>query len=153
MKALLDLIPLVAFFVFAKQAGIIEGAMALLVSTVVVHGIHFFMQRKLDKQQWVVLVLTVLFCGATILLHDDIYIKWKSPIINTLFAVVLVGSVMAKRPLLRMAMKDYVDLSMRGFNWLTLAWALYFLAMAVLHYLFAFEFPGPNDSHWIDFKT
>ena len=83
MTALLDLLPLIAFFIASKKFGLLAGAAAVLAATLAVYGIHLVRQKwRLTKQQWVVLVLTILFCGATILLRDDLYLRWKTPIIN-----------------------------------------------------------------------
>lgn len=151
MKALLDFIPLIAFFYVAKTHGILAGAGAILVATVAVAVIHLISQRgRLDKQQAITLILTVLFCGLTLLFHDDIYLKWKSTVINGIFAIALLISVFIGKPLLQMAMKNIFTLTKSGWNKLTLAWTGYFILMAALQYYFAFYTSEPT---WINFKT
>ncbi len=151
MKALLDFIPLIAFFIVARTQGILAAAGALLIATVVVYAIHFIRQKgKFEKQQWVVLVLTILFCGGSLLLRDDIYLRWKSPIINGIFALTLLISVAINKPLMQMAMKEVFSLSLSGWKKLTVVWALFFMLMGILHYITAFTM---SDEAWINFKT
>ncbi len=151
MKALLDFIPLIAFFIAARTNGILAAAGALLIATIIIYAIHFVRQKgKFDKQQWVVLLLTIVFCGGTLLLRDDIYLRWKSPIINGVFALTLLVSVALNKPLMRLAMKDVFALSMGGWKKLTVAWALFFAMMGILHYITAFTM---SDEAWINFKT
>ncbi|KRG32899.1 septation protein IspZ [Psychrobacter sp. P11G3] len=151
MKALLDFIPLIAFFIAARYNGILAAAGALLVATIIVYAIHFIRQKgKFDKQQWVVLLLTILFCGGTLLLRDDIYLRWKSPIINGIFALTLFVSAAINKPLMQLAMKEVFTLTLSGWKKLTVAWALFFALMAVLHYITAFTM---SDEAWINFKT
>ena len=151
MKALLDFIPLIAFFIAARYSGILAGAGALLIATIIVYAIHFIRQKgTFDKQQWVVLLLTILFCGGTLLLRDDIYLRWKSPIINGIFALTLLVSAAINKPLMQLAMKDVFLLTMSGWKKLTLAWALFFAFMGILHYITAFTM---SDEAWINFKT
>lgn len=151
MKALLDFIPLIAFFIAARNYGILEAAGALLVATLVVYVIHLIRQKgKLDKQQWIILLITIVFCGGTLLLRDDIYLRWKSPIINGIFALTLLISAAINRPLMQLAMKEVFVLSMSGWKKLTVAWALFFALMGVLHYITAFTM---SDEAWINFKT
>ena len=151
MKALLDFIPLIAFFIAARHSGILAAAGALLIATLIVYAIHLVRQKgKLDKQQWVVLVLTILFCGGSLLLHDDVYLRWKSPIINGVFALTLIVSAIINKPLMRLAMKDVFTLSDSGWKKLTIAWGLFFALMGFLHYLTAFTM---SDEAWINFKT
>ncbi|WP_299067856.1 septation protein IspZ [uncultured Psychrobacter sp.] len=151
MKALLDFIPLIAFFVVARQNGILAAAGALLIATVIVYAIHFIRQKgKFDKQQWVVLLLTIVFCSGTLLLRDDVYLRWKSPIINGIFALTLFVSAAINKPLMQLAMKEVFTLTMSGWKKLTVAWALFFILMGVLHYITAFTM---SDEAWINFKT
>lgn len=151
MTALLDLIPLFAFFYFAKAQGVIAGAGALLVATLAVYIVHFSKQKgKLNKQQWVTLVLTIVFCGLTLAFHDDAFIKWKSVVINGVFAIALFISVLIGKPLLKMAMKNFFILTQKGWQILTLAWVSYFIIMAGLQYYFAFF---TSNETWINFKT
>jgi len=151
MKALLDFIPLIAFFIAARHSGILAAAGALLVATIIVYAIHFVRQKgKFDKQQWVVLLLTILFCGGTLLLRDDIYLRWKSPIINGIFAFTLFVSAAINKPLMQLAMKEVFTLTLSGWKKLTVVWALFFAFMAILHYITAFMM---SDEAWINFKT
>jgi len=151
MKALLDFIPLIAFFIAARHSGILAAAGALLIATIVIYAIHFVRQKgKFDKQQWVVLLLTILFCGGTLLLRDDIYLRWKSPIINGIFAFTLFVSAAINKPLMQLAMKEVFTLTLSGWKKLTFAWALFFAFMGVLHYITAFMM---SDEAWINFKT
>lgn len=151
MTAILDLIPLFAFFYFAKTQGVIAGAGALLVATVAVYIVHFSKQKgKLNKQQWVTLVLTIVFCGLSLAFHDEAFIKWKSVVINGVFAIALLISVLIGKPLLQLAMKNLFNLTKQGWQKLTLAWVGYFAIMAGLQYYFAFF---TSNETWINFKT
>lgn len=84
------------------------------------------------------------------LFHDDTFLKWKSTVINGIFAAALLISVVLGKPLLQLVMKNVFKLTSKGWNYLTLAWAGYFILMAVLQYYFAFF--TSNDT-WINFKT
>ncbi len=150
MKALLDFIPLLAFFIVAKMQGIVAGTGALLIATLLVALVHLLTQKgKLNKQQLVTVVLTVLFCGLTLLLKDDMFVKAKSSVINSVFALALLISIAMGKPLLKLAMKNVFDLTQSGWNKLTLAWALYFVLMAGLQSYFAFY---TTDATWLKFK-
>lgn len=151
MKAFLDFIPLIAFFFIAKSHGVVMAAGALMAGMIAVSIIHFFMQgRKLEKQQWVILGITIVFCSLTLLLQDDIWVKWKTPIINWIFASVLLLSMLFKKQWLKTAGHKFITLTDKGWNTLTLVMVGYFATLGVLHYVFAFHFP---EEVWIDFKV
>lgn len=157
MVGLLDLIPVIVFFIAFKQFGVYGGATGLLVSTFAVYLIHLVKQKgKLSKQQWIVLVLTVVFCGLTLALHDDFFIKIKSPIINGIFAATLFISALLKKPIIKPLLSQAFVLSDTGWLKLAVAWGYYFLIMAILHYYFGFKLPFDtikNNEIWVDFKT
>ena len=151
MTALLDFLPLIAFFIAAKKFGILTAAAVLLGATLLVYVVHGIKQKgKLTTQQWVTLVLTVVFCGLSLVFHDDTFLKWKSTVINGVLAVALIVSVLMNKPLMQMAMKQVFSLTPKGWNKLTLAWAGYFIIMAVLQYYFAFF---TSNETWINFKS
>ena len=158
MTALLDLLPLLAFFIASKKFGLLAGAAAVLASTLLVYGIHLVRQKwRLTKQQWVVLVLTVLFCSTSILLRDDLYLRWKTPIINFCFAVALAVSVLIGKPLMQAVAKDIFSFTPRGWQRFTLAWSGFFLLLAVLHYwfgLYAYNAASESSKNlFIHFKS
>lgn len=151
MTALLDFLPLIAFFIAAKQYDVLTAAAVLLVATLAVYAIHFVKQKgKFTKQQWVTLIFTVVFCGLSLFFHDDTFIKWKSTVIQSAFALALIISVAINKPLMELAMKQVFRLSQKGWKNLTLAWAGYFIVMAGLQYYFAFF---TSNETWINFKT
>lgn len=158
MAALLDLLPLIAFFIAAKQYGLIAGAVAVMAATVAVGGIHMVRQGgRLTRQQWTVLVLTVVFCSATLLLRDDVYLRWKTPVINLCFALAMAASVLAGKPLLRVLAGEVLDLGERGWKRLTWLWAAFFLLLAGIHYwigLYAYDASSEDSKNlFINFKT
>ncbi|EGY52990.1 inner membrane-spanning protein YciB [Neisseria shayeganii] len=158
MTALLDLLPLIAFFFASKKFGLIAGAAAVLVSTLAVYGVHLARQKgKLTKQQWTVLLLTIVFCGASILLQDDLYLRWKTPVINLLFALALGISALIGKPLIQAVAKDIFRLSPRGWLRLTWVWAAFFLLLAALHYwigLYAYDETSESSKNlFINFKS
>src|SRR5690606_14197516 len=151
MKALLDFIPLIAFFVAARYSGILAAAGALLVATIIIYAIHFVLQKvNFDKKQCVVLLLSIVFCGSTLLLRVDIYLLWKSSIIYGIFALTLLVSAATNKPRMQLAMKEVLSLTLSGWKKLTVAWALFFAFMGILHYITAFTM---SDEAWINFKT
>lgn len=155
MKALLDFVPLVLFFYFAKTSGIFVGTQALLISSVVVYGVFFVMQKgRLEKSQWITFLLTVAFGSLTLLLHDDVWLRWKSPIINWIFGTAMLLSNVLRfnnepaKPIPQRMLHQVFDLSPRGWTRLSWAWAAYFYVLGVVHLLFAFVWPAL----WLDFK-
>src|SRR5260221_14577638 len=67
------------------------------------------------------------------MLHDEHFIKLKPPIIYVLFGAVLLGGLTVGKPLLGMVFDSVFHLTEEGWRKLTLRWALFFFALAILN--------------------
>lgn len=177
MKALLDFVPLIIFFYLYKtvdpkntdhpllqligSAGggdnnnILVATTGLIISMLVVYGALFFMQKfRLDKQQWIVLFMTVIFGGVTLMLSDDFYIKLKAALLNIIFSgAFLLSPYFGKerKPLIKRLFGPIFNLSDSGWINLNFAWAAMFALMSFLHVFFAFLFM--DGKYWGEFTA
>jgi hypothetical protein len=91
---------------------------------------------------WVSLGLVVVFGGATLLLRDETFIKWKPTVLYWLFASTLFVSARFFGKNLIRAMLSQAQMNLPEPLWtkLNLAWAGFFAAMGVLNLWVAFNF-------------
>ena len=177
MKALLDFVPLIIFFYLYKtvdpkdtehpllqligSAGgidnnnILVATTGLIISMLVVYGALFVIQKfRLDKQQWIVLFMTVIFGGVTLMLSDDFYIRLKAVLLNIIFAGAFLLSpyfMKDKKPLIQRLFGPIFNLTTKGWKNLNFAWAGMFIFMSCLHIFFAFLFLG--GKYWGEFTA
>ena len=177
MKALLDFVPLIIFFYLYKtvdpkntdhpllqligSAGgvdnnnILVATTGLIISMLVVYGALFFMQKfRLDKQQWIVLFMTVIFGGVTLMLSDDFYIKLKAALLNIIFSgAFLLSPYFGKerKPLIKRLFGPIFNLTDAGWKNFNFAWAAMFALMSFLHVFFAFLFM--DGKYWGEFTA
>ena len=81
MKFLVDFFPIALFFITFKLAGIYVATGVAIAATLLQIGWLYFRNGKVEAMQWVSLVIIVLFGGATLLFHDDTFIKWKPTVL------------------------------------------------------------------------
>ena len=74
-----------------------------------------------------------MFGGLTLFLQNETFIKLKPTIIYVLFAATLFGGLIFRKPLLAMVFDQVFNLTEEGWRKLTIRWALFFLALAVLN--------------------
>ena len=177
MKALLDFVPLIIFFYLYKtvdpkdtehpllqligSAGgidnnnILVATSGLIISMLVVYGALFVIQKfRLDKQQWIVLFMTVVFGGITLILSDDFYIRLKAALLNIVFPAAFLLSpyfMKDKKPLIQRLFGPIFNLTEKGWKNLNFAWAAMFALMSCLHIFFAFLFAG--GKYWGEFTA
>ena len=95
-------------------------------------------------------VLVVVFGGLTFWLDDPRFIKIKPTIINLLFAGVLFGGLMMRRPLLKLLLGEAFNLTEEGWRKLSMRWALFFLVLAALNEVVWRNF---SEAAWVNFKV
>jgi intracellular septation protein len=149
MQLLADYFPLVLFFVAFKWAGIwVATAVAIAASIVQIAWFHW--RGKVSAVHWISLAIIVVFGGATLLLQDETFIKWKPTVLYLTFAVVLAGGKLVwRRNLLGYLMKE-LNLPAAVWTRLTWSWVTFFSFMACLNWYVAFHY---STDAWVNFKV
>lgn len=150
MKLLFDLFPVIVFFVAFKVADIYVATGVAIAATFAQIAWVWFRHRKVENMLWVSLAIIVVFGGATLLLHDETFIKWKPTVLYWAFAVVLVGARYAfRKNLIRSMVGKQLELPEPVWDKLNLSWAGFFLVMGCLNLFVAFRF---STDVWVNFK-
>lgn len=150
MQFVADYFPLILFFVAFKLAGIYVATGVAIASSVV--QIAYFRWRKgrVAPIHWLSLAIIAVFGGATLLLHDETYIKWKPTVLYWLFAaVLLVGRVLFRRNLISGLLKD---LTLPDAVWarVTWGWIAFLAAMGAINLYVAAHYTLDT---WVNFKV
>ena len=141
MKFLFDLFPILLFFVAFKIWGIYPATAVAIVATLVQIAWVAFRHRKVDPMLWVSLGVVVVFGGATLVLHNDTFIKWKPTALYWLFAGALIVSQFAfGKNLIEAMMGKQIVLPHRVWGQLNLAWAVFFAILGVVNLFVAFNY-------------
>src|SRR5947207_424496 len=125
--------PLLPEAVSGEKAGIFVATAVFIVAILVSLAVSYALTRHLPVMAMVTAVVVVVFGGLTLMLHDDTFIKMKPTIIYLLFAGLLLGGLLFNKPLLAIVFDSVFDLTDQGWRKLTLRWAIFFLALAVLN--------------------
>ena len=141
MKFLFDLFPVILFFVAFKLANIYVATGVAIAATFAQIGWLWLRKRRIEPLLWASLAIVVVFGGATLLLQDETFIKWKPTVLYWLFATVLAGGqLLAGKNLVRSMLSSQVQLPEPVWKRLNLSWAGFFLCMGALNLYVAFSF-------------
>jgi intracellular septation protein len=150
MKFLFDLFPVILFFIAFKAFDIYIATSVVIAATAGQIAWVWFRHRKVDTMLWVSLGLVVVFGGATLLLRDETFIKWKPTILYWLFAGSLFGSAQFfGRNLIRKMLEQQMQLPDLLWQRVNLAWVAFFAVMGVLNLYIAFNY---STDTWVSFK-
>lgn len=160
LKLALEMGPLVTFFLvnsygdrwFGTSAAdrIFLATGVFMVAVVISLGVTYALIRKLPIMPLVSCVVIVVFGGLTLLLHDELFIKLKPTIVNTLFGAILLWAAATGRNLLRIVLDSVFDLTEEGWRILTWRWAFFFFFLAGVNEL---VWRTQSTDFWVAFKV
>jgi intracellular septation protein len=150
MKLLFDVFPVILFFVAFKMFDIYVATAVAIGATFGQIGWLWLRGKKIDKMLWVSLGVITVFGGATLLLKDDTFIKWKPTVLYWLFGVALVvASLGFRKNLVRAMMEQQVALPDEVWTRLLASWIAFFALMGARNLYVAFNY---SLETWVNFK-
>jgi intracellular septation protein len=150
LKLVLDLGPLLVFFAANSRFGIFAATGAFMAAIVIALAVAYALTRHLPIMPLVTAIVVVVFGTLTLVLHDELFIKVKPTIIYVLFGGVLLVGLAFGKSLLGIVFDSVFHLTEEGWRKLTLRWALFFLALAVLNEI---VWRTQTTDIWVDFKV
>ena len=172
-KTLFDLFPVILFFAVFKLAGmnpdlaqawatsigylvdpkqlpVLFATAATIAATIVQITWVKWHHGKVDTMLWVSFALIAVLGGATLLLHDENFIKWKPTALYWVFAATLLFSnLFFKKNLMRTMLHEKLTLPTKVWNRVNLSWSLFFVLLGVVNLYVAFNF---SIDAWVNFK-
>jgi intracellular septation protein len=179
MKVLFDLFPVILFFlaytgakrapetaasvvssllgglgaagaVATEQAPILFATAVAILATFGQVGWLLLRGRKVDHLLWISLGIIVVMGGATLLLRDPTFIKWKPTVLYWTFAAVLLGSdLVLRKNLIRTMMQQQMSLPDPIWMRLNLSWVGFFTLMGAANLYVAYNY---SENAWVNFK-
>ncbi len=151
MNQFLDFIPIILFFIAFKLYDIYVATAVVIVATLLQVGFNWFKYKKVETMQLITLGLVIVFGGATILLHDEQFIKWKLSIVEWLFGIAFIGSqFIGKKPFVERMMSKTLTLPDNVWRRLNLMWGCFFITVGFINVYVMFQY---NTEQWVTFKT
>ena len=155
MMQLLELSPLIVFFLVFKLFDIYWATAALMLACFLVMIVHRWRTGSFKTVHVVTVAVLTVLGTATLLLHDKRFIQWKPTVLLGLTAVAFLGSsFIGKQPLVRRMFEGVFDepLAVSSRAWLAIncLWAAWFVLLAVINIYVARNF---TESTWVHFKV
>ncbi len=150
MKFLFDLFPILLFFIAYKFGGIYIATAVSIVASIVQIGYLLIRHKKVDIAMWISLGIVIVLGGATLVSHNDTFIKWKPTALYWLFAITLLASpLLFKKNIIRSMLSEQITLPERVWRKLNLSWAIFFIVMGLVNRYVALTY---STDVWVNFK-
>ncbi|MFL2542948.1 MAG: septation protein A [Alphaproteobacteria bacterium] len=151
IKLFIDIGPLAVFFIYYKVSGdLIDAILPLMLATIISVVISYILEKRIPIMPTLGAGIVVIFGGLTIIFDNKIFIFMKPTIINIIFAAILYGGIILKKPLLKYLLGSALKLEEEGWTILTQRWAAFFIALAVLNEI---VWRTMSEEFWVSFKV
>ncbi len=142
--------PIVLFFISYKIWGLMSATAVLIAASVAAVAIGFIRTRRLPWAPIITTAIVVLFGGLTLIFHNDTFIKMKPTVVYALFAVILWGGLLFKKPLIERLMGTSLKMDHAGWRKLEARFALFCVGMAALNEI---VWRTQSEDFWVNFKV
>ena len=149
-KLATELGPLLVFFLVNAKFHLFVATGAFMVAIVAAMIASYVVTRHVPVMTLVTGAIVIVFGTLTLALHDETFIKVKPTIIYGLFAATLGGGVLFGRSFIAVMFDQMFNLTPLGWRILTLRWAVFFFAMALLNEAI---WRTQSTDFWVAFKA
>src|SRR5262244_3448076 len=149
-KLATELGPLIVFFAVNAKFHLFVATGAFMVAVVTAMIVSYVVTKHVPLMALVTGIIVLVFGTLTLALHDETFIKVKPTIIYVLFALVLGGGLLFGRSFIAILFDQMFNLTAEGWRILTLRWAVFFVAMAVLNEI---VWRTQTTDFWVAFKA
>ena len=150
IKSLIEIIPLILFFIVNAKYGIIVATKIFVITTVIALVVSYLHLKNFSAPLLITSFLVLIFGGLTIFFKDPTFIKLKPTIVYLLFSFFLFLGLILKKNFLKIYLSNLIKLNNIGWDILTKRWSLFFLAMAILNEIIWRNF---STDFWVSFKV
>ena len=154
MQALAEFAPLVAFFVTYRLGGLYAATAVLMVAMLALLGFDWLRQRRIPPLHAVSAALVLVLGGATLVLHNRLFIQWKPTVLFWLVSVAFIASFwIGERTLtqrfLEPALAGRLAVSPQQWRRVNGASAVFYALLGALNLAVAY---GASERTWVYFK-
>jgi intracellular septation protein len=154
MQALAEFAPLVAFFVTYRLGGLYAATAVLMVAMLALLGFDWLRQRRIPPLHAVSAALVLVLGGATLVLHNRLFIQWKPTVLFWLVSAAFIASFwIGERTLtqrfLEPALAGRLAVTPRQWRRVNGASAAFYALLGALNLAVAY---GASERTWVYFK-
>lgn len=150
MKFLFEMFPIILFFAAYKFKGIYVATAVAIAASILQITYTYYKNRKVEKPMIISLVIIIIFGGATLLVHNELFIKWKPTVLYWIFAsALLIGRYVFNKNFIQSMLQKQITVPVHVWEKLNTSWAVFFAVVGGLNIYIAYHF---STDTWVNFK-
>lgn len=151
MKLLFDFAPVLLFFAAYKLFDIWVATGVAIIATILQVGFLKLTRRKVEPMVWIGLVIIVIAGGATLLLKNELFLKWKPTVVMgaMALAIAITQFGFGKNPV-ALVFNNTITAPDAVWRKLSIVWIAFFLFMGLLNLYFVYF---QSTEAWVWYST
>ncbi len=151
MRQFVEFVPIALFVgVYFMTRDIYVATGILMIGVCIQVGYEYYQDKAVSKRTMLVFSVVMLAGSATLVFHNEVFIKWKPTVVNWMFSIVLIGGqLLSKDNLLKKMLGEHLTLPGHVWRNLNYGWALGFFIAGALNLIVAY---GYSTDIWITYK-
>ncbi|MFU8798248.1 MAG: septation protein A [Gammaproteobacteria bacterium] len=150
MKILVDFFPILLFFVTFKWYGIYVATAVTIVAATLQVAFYWFKYRRVETMTLITLGLVAVLGGATLLFHNEWFIKWKPTAINWAFGLAFfISQFIGEKSITQRMLGHNITLPTSIWLRLNMSWVIFFILTGTANLYVAYHF---DTNTWVNFK-
>lgn len=150
MKFLIDLIPFLCFYIAYQLYGFYVATAVIIVACTIQTLALWIINRRIDKLQGIITAMIWIFGGASLLLHDPIFLQYKVSIFYWILAAIFFYTqYFTTNKALQFLLDKQLSLPKKIWSQLNISWGAFFLFMGLLNLYVIYHY---SMNMWVNFK-
>jgi len=150
IKLLLDFLPIALFFLAYKFFNLMVATQVAIAASLFQLIWLRITTGKIQKVNLISFLSILILGSATLLLKNDIFVKWKPTVVYWSLAIgLLITQVIGKKPFIQRIGESSVQLPDRIWRQLNLGWTTFFLVLGLINLYVVYNF---STTIWVNFK-
>lgn len=150
MRFIFDFILIIAFFIAYKVWNLFVATAVIMAGCTIQLLYHRIHDKKWDKFSLRLTLIVWILGGATLILHNGIFIQWKPTVVYWILAGLFLWTQwIGKTPILNKLLSAKITLPDHAWKRLNLAWGLFFLFLGAANVWVIYHY---SFNVWVYFK-
>jgi intracellular septation protein len=149
-KFLLELGPLLIFFITYRKSGMNHGIIMLIMMTTLSVFISYMLEKRIPIIAVIGAAFIAVFGGLAIYFSNKVFFFMKPTFINFIFASTLIYTKFFQKKLILKNIFDTVEISDNGWSKVTNHWIYFFVFLGFLN---EYIWRTQTEAFWVSFKV
>jgi intracellular septation protein len=145
-----EIIPLASFFIVNQSHGLYMGALAALLTALVLIVVFWVIEKRLARFVVFSTLISGILTVTALLTAEKLFIKIQPSLFSLAFAAVLLGGAGRGLAMMKVFFKTQFDLPDRVWWQLSLRWGLFFLIAGIANEI---AWRQLSDDDWVAFRV